>query len=385
MKYIKTKHEGIYSYQTKSGKRYRVRIFYDWNKEHSKSGFESLAEAQAYMRVMQSKLIVSGSGIFKGNTITLKDQWESYKEYKINNKDWNLNTTENSQYKMRYFLEKLSNTPLNDINGKKVQRIIDNLYKNHDYSQETVYSYFSMFKAVMDDAVREGYIENNKVSKVSWKKGNWRPKEKSITLNELKEFIDLAEKNMSKDVFRCFYLLNYGLRRGEAYGIRKKDITFLPDGLAKLSIDVQRTRNYTNGTNVKTKNSRRFVIVDEKTANLLHEQLEYAKAIKSNLNQTLHKDDFIFIHTNGSPFAEKTLNKAIDRVSKLMKDPKKLSPHMFRHTFITQSIGAGINPLQLKTVAGHSSLAMTDHYTHSSDQSALEILNATRFLREKVE
>ena len=42
--------------------------------------------------------------------------------------------------------------------------------------------------------------------------------------------------------------------------------------------------------------------------------------------------------------------------------------HIFRHTFATRAIEAGMQPQVLKTILGHSSLAMTmDLYSHVMD------------------
>lgn len=45
--------------------------------------------------------------------------------------------------------------------------------------------------------------------------------------------------------------------------------------------------------------------------------------------------------------------------------PYLTRPHVFRHTFATRAIEAGMPPQVLKTTLGHSSLAMTmDLYSH---------------------
>lgn len=45
--------------------------------------------------------------------------------------------------------------------------------------------------------------------------------------------------------------------------------------------------------------------------------------------------------------------------------PYLTRPHVFRHTFATRAIEAGMQPQVLKTILGHSSLAMTmDLYSH---------------------
>lgn len=72
MKYKKTKHEGIFSYETNKGPKYRVRITYDDNtQEHSKSGFATMAEAQAYISITESKLILEGANVLGGRKRTI--------------------------------------------------------------------------------------------------------------------------------------------------------------------------------------------------------------------------------------------------------------------------------------------------------------------------
>lgn len=44
-----------------------------------------------------------------------------------------------------------------------------------------------------------------------------------------------------------------------------------------------------------------------------------------------------------------------------------LSPHMLRRTFATLSLRAGMNPLHLQGLLGHSSLEMTNHYVQMLD------------------
>ncbi|MGY4105793.1 tyrosine-type recombinase/integrase [Ignavigranum ruoffiae] len=383
MKYEKTKHEGIFSYRTKKGLKYRVRIVYDYDKEHSKSGFETIAEAQAYKAMQESKLLMHGSGIFKGNKVTFGQQWEKYKKYKIENGDWNLNTSHNAEHRIKAFLDVFENYHLNDISAKKVQKIINDMYEQHDYSQETVQSYFNLFKQVLTDAVNDGILTTLNINKVTYKKRNWQPTNKKIDLSDLIEFMTLAKKYMRKDIYRCLYLLTFGLRRGEAYAIKQSHIKFMPNGLARLEIVIQRTRNYLDGKIVKSRSSNRIVIVDQVMAGYLREQIEFAKQVKAKKNQTLHKDDFIFIHPeSGLPYSEKTLNNAIDKITAMMDNNVNITPHMFRHTFATYASGIGADQLQLKNVLGHASLSMTEHYTGPSEEAAINILNLTKNFRK---
>ena len=59
------------------------------------------------------------------------------------------------------------------------------------------------------------------------------------------------------------------------------------------------------------------------------------------------------------------INRITDRIRCDGKEFPYITPHTFRHTFATRAIEAGMQPQVLKTILGHSSLAMTmDLYSH---------------------
>ena len=59
------------------------------------------------------------------------------------------------------------------------------------------------------------------------------------------------------------------------------------------------------------------------------------------------------------------INRAIRKAREIDKTFPDFTPHTFRHTFATRAIEAGMQPQVLKTILGHSSLAMTmDLYSH---------------------
>ena len=59
------------------------------------------------------------------------------------------------------------------------------------------------------------------------------------------------------------------------------------------------------------------------------------------------------------------INRIVKRIQAEEHDFSRITPHIFRHTFATRAIEAGMPPQVLKTILGHSSLAMTmDLYSH---------------------
>ena len=78
---------------------------------------------------------------------------------------------------------------------------------------------------------------------------------------------------------------------------------------------------------------------------------------------------YLFCNENGDPISRERIQAEIDRTTKRIHEAgyefPRITSQVFRHTFATRAIEAGIQPQVLKTILGHSSLAMTmDLYSH---------------------
>ena len=72
---------------------------------------------------------------------------------------------------------------------------------------------------------------------------------------------------------------------------------------------------------------------------------------------------------NGEVLKKQRIQAEIARIIKRVRaaghDFPRITSYVFRHTFATRAIEAGMQPQVLKTILGHSSLAMTmDLYSH---------------------
>lgn len=94
---------------------------------------------------------------------------------------------------------------------------------------------------------------------------------------------------------------------------------------------------------------------------------------------------YLFCDEKGDPLKEDTIKYEIRQViKKIRQDGKEfpdITPHVFRHTFATRAIEEGMPPQVLKTIMGHSSLAITmDLYSHvmedTKQKEMLSIANA---------
>lgn len=54
---------------------------------------------------------------------------------------------------------------------------------------------------------------------------------------------------------------------------------------------------------------------------------------------------------------------------------KRTYTHLLRHSFLTNALRSGVNPLILSQIAGHSSMKMLEkHYSHLNVQDAYNAL-----------
>jgi integrase/recombinase XerD len=74
---------------------------------------------------------------------------------------------------------------------------------------------------------------------------------------------------------------------------------------------------------------------------------------------------YLFPQADGRPISVNGVQQFLRRLAaKAGLEGIRCSPHIFRHTFATQSIANGANVFVLKEIMGHSSLQTTMKYVH---------------------
>ena len=72
----------------------------------------------------------------------------------------------------------------------------------------------------------------------------------------------------------------------------------------------------------------------------------------------------ILYNRQGHPLSPQSVRRIIRKYLKRIGQPGNVTPHMFRHSFATSLLEAGMDIRYIQTLLGHSSIATTQIYTH---------------------
>lgn len=175
--------------------------------------------------------------------------------------------------------------------------------------------------------------------------------EKEMT--ELLEAIDYEDDfSGQRDKLIIELLYATGMRRAELVGLRLKDID-----LSNQTLKVLGKRN----------KERILPILPG-----LSEAIKVYLASREHLPQLVDSDHLILTNT-GHKIYETLVYRVINKYLSIVSPKVKKSPHMLRHTFATHLLNQGADLNAVKELLGHSSLASTQVYTHSSIAKLKEV------------
>lgn len=86
-----------------------------------------------------------------------------------------------------------------------------------------------------------------------------------------------------------------------------------------------------------------------------------------------HCDSF-FINRSGRPLSEQSVRRMINKYTRIAGIECHITPHMFRHTFATSLLEADVDIRYIQEMLGHSSINITEIYTHVAVAKQRDIL-----------
>ena len=212
---------------------------------------------------------------------------------------------------------------------------------------------FPLTSVIIDDSVRREALT---------------PEQERIFL----EFIE-NDKHFCKYYDGIYFLLKTGVRISEFCGLTMKSID-LDNRIIHITHQLQRIGMEYTLQEPKTINGVRDIPMSNTVYECCVRIVEKAKALSSPTVATL--SDFLFLDKEGKPLTalhwEKYFDHIITKYNKKHKEKlPKVTPHVCRHTYITNMARSGMLPKQLQYIAGHSDISTTlNIYTHVNFEDA---------------
>lgn len=376
MKYEKTNYPNIFSYEIKKGKRYRIRRGYFLNgvkKEIDESGFKNLAEAKSRLAEIEKLLDKEELGYFTKKNLTCDEYYGEYALRKVKTGVWSPDTKRSNDMNWKNHLSPtFGNMALSKLNRNSYEFwIVDKLKQK---ARSSVKAYHNTFMNMLNDAVTLGVIDRNRLMRVHIGKSTTTPKNKQLSFESYQKWMKTAERNLNKYDFTFVYLSAFGLRRGEILGLKKSSVHFYQNAKTKLEINDSRTNEQPNGKGTTKTGKSRWITLDTLGNELIKHAINEANEIKNDFGQILHVDDYLYMNPRtAKPYDVGQLNRNFACINEITG--LHVYPHLLRHYFTSQAVIAGVPKEQAAAVLGHTTMYMTEKYTHIEDEVSDNVIN----------
>ena len=340
---------------------YQIRIMV--NGETAKASAKTRKEAESKLCAMRADL--ERGTYMKPDKTTVSEWFDTYMtEYKENA------VKEVSTYAYRSVFKKhvapaIGDRQLHSVRPSQLQKILNGI-KEGGYSNETIQFVNQIMHQMFKQAVKEGIILRNPCEGVTTPKGKPREPHTALTVDQQARFTAwLLDEDQLLNPF-VKMMLYTGMRCGEVCALQWQDVD-----LKKNVIHVRHTLHWLKGkgsvlTTPKTKCSIRDIPLQPQARRILKK--ERSRLLSGSVN-AFSGETFVFHDGDMKPIQYNRVNRYVSRISEQIQkqDPTfpAVTTHVMRHTFATRAIENGMPPQVLKSILGHSSLAMTmDLYSH---------------------
>ncbi|EMI14714.1 tyrosine-type recombinase/integrase [Bacillus altitudinis] len=341
----------------KTGKRQRI----------PKRGF--LREKDAKQAAAEMEYILGKVKLDMKNKITFKelcDEWHSvYKLSGVKN-----STLRTRRKEIRYLNKHLGHKKVKDISDKDYQKMLVKLKDEDDLSEGNISNIHAVArlifrrakqqKIILDDPTE--YAQKPKDIKTVEDLEKQSIEDKYFEKNELKTFLDIANKNFDHEYYTMFFLLAWtGIRVGELAALKWSDVDFENNSISITKTyfnDRDNTKEFEILT-PKTKGSVRVIDIEPEVIAVLKKHKANQNAVKIAIKNEWFDGNFIFGRMKrtkyyGYPPAVKTIEHRFKSVLKKSGIQKKLTPHSLRHTHTSLLAEAGVDLHRIMARLGHT-------------------------------
>lgn len=294
------------------------------------------------------------------NLITLKD---NYLLFCKNQKCLDEKTLKAYRIDLTQFLELIRTNSLSAIDTNLLENYICQLHQI--YKPKTVKRKIASVKAFFHYLEYKDYISINPFSKIHIKFREPVILPKTIPLNTIELFLstmynqlsfaknDYQYKNTLRDIAVIELLFATGMRISELCSLSPVNVNLI---------------NRTVLIYGKGSKERIIQIGNEDVHKIL---CEYVQEYQHEIERTKH----FFINHLGEPLSDQSVRRMIRKYTDAAAINLHITPHMFRHTFATALLDADVDIRYIQEMLGHSSINITENYTHVTTAKQMSILS----------
>lgn len=225
-----------------------------------------------------------------------------------------------------------------DLNANHIEMILNSLKTERHLSKATINRYRSALLAIFNHAIRARVLDFNPVVLV--KRHAERPRKRVLTIQEIEDILYYCKHSQNKELYTIVMIaINTGMRLNEIMNLKKSEIK---ENKIYLSAD-------------RHKSGYQTIIPLNTTINSVLKGF-----IRQNSDETT---DRVF----KTKFIKRSFRTAVNRA-----EVEDCRFHDLRRTFATHLMEKNTPLYVIKTLLGHSSIAITEHYLHCSENKSIQ-------------
>lgn len=287
---------------------------------------------------------------------------KNYLEYCVHQKRLDSKTLKAYRIDLNQFIEYSSSSTSNDITPDCLEHYISKLHQK--YKPKTVKRKIASLKAFIHYLEFKDIIDRNPFNKVQVKFREPNVLPRIIPLHTVEILLSTVYKQQL--AAHTDYQIRSTLRDAAilellfATGIRISELCTLKD------VDI----NLYEGTVLiygKGSKERLLQIGNKDIISML-------KEYRNMFLTDIQKQNYFFATSDGNPISDQSVRRMIKKYSAIANIELHITPHMFRHTFATSLLDADVDIRYIQEMLGHSSINVTQIYTHVSTSKQKLIL-----------
>lgn len=260
------------------------------------------------------------------------------------------------------FIDYLSHANIQNITSDSLELFIAQLHQEH--KPKTVKRKIASLKAFFHYLEYKDLIDKNPFSKIQLKFREPFILPRTIPLHDIETLLTVIyahyhnaqtnylRRNALRDAAVIELLFSTGMRISELCSLKAADLN-LYDGTILI---------YGKGSKER--------ILQLGNHSVIQILQEYQQNYISEIRQCNH----FFTNQTGTPLSDQSVRRMLKKYTSLAGIELHITPHMFRHTFATSLLEADVDIRYIQEMLGHSSINVTEIYTHVATAKQRDIL-----------